>query len=169
MKENVMDGTTMTRRTALTAAATGGCALFLAACSGASKSDDPTVSTTTTSAGTTSAATSAAATSAATSAAATTAPAGKVIAALADVPVGGAVAVSDGSILLAQPTAGTVVGYNATCPHMGTLIKVKGTLFECPNHMSRFKFADGSLINGPAETGLKTVAVSVSGANVVET
>ncbi|MBG6213715.1 MAG: Rieske (2Fe-2S) protein [Cryobacterium sp.] len=87
------------------------------------------------------------------------------IAKLSDVPVGGGIAVTlDGqAILLAQPTSGTVVAFSAICPHQGCKVKPAATEFDCPCHQSRFDFATGNVLGGPAPRGLDTVTVTVDG------
>lgn len=95
---------------------------------------------------------------------------GTVLAAVADVPVGGGTVVDgpSGPVLLVQETAGTVTGYDASCPHAGTTVNapVDGVVV-CPNHGSEFDPATGAVEKGPARTGLSTVAVQVRGEQVV--
>lgn len=95
--------------------------------------------------------------------------AGTTVAALADVPVGGTkAAVVDGKpVLLAQPTSGNVVCYSAVCPHQGCTVAAAGKQFDCPCHGSSFVAATGAVISGPAVTGLSTITVKVTGANIV--
>ena len=95
---------------------------------------------------------------------------GDVIAKVADVPVGGAIAgqTPDGTkVILAQPKAGEVVAYDARCPHQGCTVAPAGENLRCPCHGSAFKTADGSVINGPATKGLRTVSVTISGDDIV--
>ncbi|GAB2926512.1 hypothetical protein GCM10027047_24330 [Rhodococcus aerolatus] len=99
-----------------------------------------------------------------------TAAAGTPVTPLADVPVGGGVVVTGGSVplLVVQPTAGTVAAFNARCPHAGTAVDapVDGVVV-CPNHGSRFDLTTGAVEQGPARTGLTPVAVRVEGDQVV--
>jgi cytochrome b6-f complex iron-sulfur subunit len=95
---------------------------------------------------------------------------GDAIAKLADIPVGGAAAAetADGTkIIVAQPTAGEVVGFDARCPHQGCTVAPSGDKLSCPCHGSTFKTSDGSLLTGPATRGLTEVAVKVDGEDVV--
>lgn len=99
-------------------------------------------------------------------AACSSAPAGPASTPLADIPVGGGRVVrgSTGAVLLVQPTAGTVRGFDARCPHQGTAVDapVDGVVV-CPNHDSRFDAATGAVEKGPATRGLTEVPVSVVG------
>ena len=102
-------------------------------------------------------------------ASATTAP-GKVLAKVADVPVGGGVLVDMGSrkLLLVQPKKGTVKAFDPTCPHQGfTVNPPLGGIIVCPGHGSTFDASTGAVKTGPAFSGLAAVAVKVSGGNVV--
>jgi cytochrome b6-f complex iron-sulfur subunit len=96
---------------------------------------------------------------------------GTALAKLADVPVGGGVIVNggpNGRLLLVQPTAGTVKGYDPSCTHQGTIVDPpQGGVMTCPKHGSQFNAADGSVERGPAASPLATVDVRIDGADVV--
>jgi Rieske Fe-S protein len=92
------------------------------------------------------------------------APAGEVsvLAAVADVPVGGGVVLADRDVVVTQPVSGTFKAFSATCTHQGCAVsEVANGTINCPCHGSRFAVADGSVTAGPATTPLpeKTVAV----------
>lgn len=91
------------------------------------------------------------------------------VADLTDIPVGGThSATVDGKpLLLAQPTAGTVVCFSAICTHQGCTVDAAATDFECPCHGSTYAAATGAVTNGPAARPLAKVAVKVSGGSVV--
>jgi len=97
--------------------------------------------------------------------------AGKALAKLADVPVGGALvaAGADGtsSIVIAQPTAGKVVAFSARCTHQGCKVLVNKDKLDCPCHGSVFDAMTGKNLTGPAPSPLAAVAVAVSGTDVV--
>ncbi|WP_216364078.1 Rieske (2Fe-2S) protein [Subtercola boreus] len=158
---------TVTRRVILTAGTTGlvgASTLLLAACStGGADTAAPAAS----SAATGSATGSATAPSGASSGAA--AASGAEIAKLADVPVGQATSVTfDGQeLLVAQPTAGTVVAFSSVCPHQGCAVAFAKTDFACPCHGSTFELATGDVTHGPAQKGLTAVKVAVSGDTIV--
>ena len=90
---------------------------------------------------------------------------------LADVPVGQAVVVDvDGTrYVVAQPVAGEVVAFSASCTHAGTTVGAAGGLeLLCPNHGSRFDAGDGAaVLNGPAVDPLPSVPASIEGDLVV--
>lgn len=93
-----------------------------------------------------------------------------VLALLADIPVGGAIAATDGDakpIILSQPVAGTVVGLSAVCPHQGCTVAPDGDELVCPCHGSVFTMADGANVSGPATTPLPSVAVKVENGEVL--
>jgi Rieske Fe-S protein len=45
-------------------------------------------------------------------------------------------------------------GLDLACPHAGCQVNKEGDKYVCPCHNSQFKL-DGTLIQGPATTGLK--------------
>ncbi|MFS0700381.1 Rieske (2Fe-2S) protein [Cellulomonas sp. 179-A 4D5 NHS] len=93
-----------------------------------------------------------------------------VLAKLADVPVGGALAVTgpdDVPLLLLQPTAGTVVALVAVCTHQGCTVVADGEALVCPCHGSVFSTEDGSVTVGPAEEPLADFPVEVVDGEVV--
>ena len=85
-----------------------------------------------------------------------------VLAAVADVPVGGGIVRADRDVVVTQPVSGTFKAFSATCTHQGCAVsEVANGTINCPCHGSRFAVADGSVTAGPATTPLpeKTVAV----------
>ncbi|HEV7870916.1 MAG: putative Rieske (2Fe-2S) domain ferredoxin [Modestobacter sp.] len=94
---------------------------------------------------------------------------GDVLVPLADVPRGGAYEMSvDGRrVLVVQPTAGTVVAFDAECPHQGCSVRATDDGLVCPCHASAFDPATGQVLQGPATSPLTAIAVAVSGDDVV--
>lgn len=90
-------------------------------------------------------------------------------AALADIPDGGGLVVDNpagGKALLVR-NGQDVIAYNASCTHMGSIIGVpKDGVSTCPNHGSKFKMDDGSVVNGPATKPLEKLEVQVTGGQV---
>ncbi|HEY2044357.1 MAG TPA: Rieske (2Fe-2S) protein [Jatrophihabitans sp.] len=90
-----------------------------------------------------------------------------VLAKLADVPVGGAISAQDAGgqpILISRPSDSAVAAFSAICPHQGCTV---ANTFHCPCHGSVFDPKTGAHLAGPAPTGLNTMAVKISGANIV--
>lgn len=89
---------------------------------------------------------------------------------LADIPVGGALAVTgpdDVPLVLLQPTEGTVIAFVAVCTHQGCTVVADRDVLVCPCHGSAFSTADGSVQAGPAEEPLAELAVEVVDGEVV--
>jgi cytochrome b6-f complex iron-sulfur subunit len=95
---------------------------------------------------------------------------GGVLAALADIPVGAAVAAKDASgkpIIVAQPSAGKAVAFSAICTHMGCTVAPAGKQLDCPCHGSQYNALTGAVLRGPAPKPLPSVPVHVADGNVV--
>jgi Rieske Fe-S protein len=93
-----------------------------------------------------------------------------VIAKVADIPVGGSKSArgpNGEKLLLAQPTAGTVVAFSAICTHQGCTVEADGKQLACPCHGSVYDAFTGKNISGPAPAPLHPFAVKVSGGDVV--
>ena len=91
------------------------------------------------------------------------------LARLSDIPVGGAAEATapDGSkVLLAQPSAGEVVGLRAVCPHEGCSVSLDGEQLTCPCHGSQFSLT-GEVTRGPAQSDLQPFAVRVMDGQVL--
>jgi Rieske Fe-S protein len=131
----------ITRRNALTGAATVGVGLpLLAACGGG---DDDTTAV---DPGT---------------------PAGEKLGAASEVPVGGGVIFADQEIVVTQPTEGEFKGFSAVCTHQGCLVaNVKDGTINCTCHGSRFSIEDGTNAGGPAASPLPEVALTVDGGQI---
>lgn len=155
----------LSRRRALTSAATLGVGVpLLAACgddSASTATDDATTDASTSSAPTS-------ATTTETADDATSAAAAGALVATADVPVGGGVILSDEEMVVTQPTAGDYKAFSAICTHQGCLVSSVGDgKIRCACHGSSFAVADGSVTGGPAPSALAPVAVKVDGDQVV--
>ena len=151
--------TELDRRGLLKAACLGCAALGLAACGGSS-SPEPAADGASTEPSTG---------DGATSPSAAAGPA--VIVKLADIPVGSSIsarAPSGPKILLARPTATSVVAFSSVCTHQQCTVEPDGKQFACPCHGSTYDAFTGKNTGGPAPSPLKPFAVKISGADVVE-
>ncbi|WP_235926342.1 Rieske (2Fe-2S) protein [Actinokineospora pegani] len=95
---------------------------------------------------------------------------GGSLAAVADIPDGGGKLVDNpagGQVLLVR-TGSEVTAFDPTCPHQGATVEPpENGVITCRRHGSTFTSSDGAVTQGPARTGLKTVAVTVEGGNVL--
>ncbi|GAA2708139.1 Rieske (2Fe-2S) protein [Actinoplanes palleronii] len=143
------------RRRVLQLAGAGGAGVLLTACGSSSDDTDDAAVSTTTPATTETSAASGAGDSA------------DVVAAVADVPVGGGVIGTD--LVVTQPTAGAFKAFSKVCTHQGCPVSsITGDKILCNCHNSQFSIKDGSVVQGPATKALSEVAVKVSGTNVVK-
>ena len=70
-------------------------------------------------------------------------------------------------VVVTQPKSGDFKAFTAICPHQGcTVDTVSNGKIICPCHRSNFSATDGSVISGPATTGLTTVKVTVDGGSI---
>ncbi|WP_205710880.1 ubiquinol-cytochrome c reductase iron-sulfur subunit [Isoptericola sp. BMS4] len=94
---------------------------------------------------------------------------GTVVVALADVPVGGAVAATVGGqdVLVTRTAEDEVHAFSAVCTHAGCTVAPGEGELVCPCHQSRYALADAAVLGGPAPEPLAVVDVTVSGQDVV--
>ena len=86
-----------------------------------------------------------------------------------DVPVGGGKILADKKIVITQPRAGSFEAFTAVCTHQGcTVSSVSGGTVNCPCHGSKFSIANGSVVTGPAASGLVPVSIKVQGTSIVQ-
>ena len=85
-----------------------------------------------------------------------------------DIPVGGGRVYPDLRVVVTQPIPGEFRGFGIVCTHDSCeLNAVKNGTINCPCHGSRYAITDGSVVRGPARTGLRTEKVAVQGGQVV--
>ena len=93
---------------------------------------------------------------------------GAALVAVADVPVGGGVALTDQKVVVTQPTKGQFKAYTNVCTHQGGAITtVEGGDMICSLHQSHFSIEDGSVTQSPATNPLPEVQIEVRGGQVV--
>lgn len=141
-------GATVSRRHALTGAATAGLGLpLLSACGGDSETASDGGSAPSSSAPSTSA----------------SGGSGGAIATTADVPVGGGLIVADSQVVITQPTEGQFKGFSSTCTHEGCQVAEVQETINCPCHGSTFSLETGEPTGGPAPSPLGEVPLDVQG------
>jgi Rieske Fe-S protein len=85
-----------------------------------------------------------------------------------DIPVGGGRVYPDLRVVVTQPSAGEFRGFGIVCTHDACeLNAVKNGTINCPCHGSRYAITDGSVVRGPARTGLRVEKVAVDDGQVV--
>lgn len=133
----------LTRRRALTGAATVGVGVpLLVSCGGGEKS-------------------------AATDPGAPAGAPGDVLAATPDIEVGGGAIFPDEKVVVTQPSDGEFRAFSATCTHQGCLVtSVSEGTIRCPCHGSEFSVEDGSVQSGPARAPLPEVEIVVEGGRI---
>jgi Rieske Fe-S protein len=91
--------------------------------------------------------------------------AGRPLAAVDKVPVGGGLVLN--GVVLTRDAQGDIRGYSATCTHQGcTVSGVRDGAIQCPCHGSAFNASTGAVVQGPATRPLAPVPVVVRGGNV---
>jgi Rieske Fe-S protein len=89
-------------------------------------------------------------------------PAGTPVGPVSEVPVGGAQIFDAVGVVVTQAAAGSYAAFSTTCPHQGCAVStVEGANIVCPCHGSTFAL-DGSVVRGPATTGLESRPITVS-------
>ena len=96
---------------------------------------------------------------------------GAALATTSQVPVGGGKQTTDpvtgDPTWILQLAAGQYTAYDAVCPHQGCPVTFVSPSdgFHCPCHGSTFA-ADGSLVSGPATSGLHAIPIRVDGTEI---
>lgn len=87
--------------------------------------------------------------------------------AVSEIPVGGAVILTEEKVVLTQPIAGEVNAFSVTCTHQGCPVsQVSDQGIVCACHNSVFSTLDGSVVSGPATSGLNPVEISIEDGRV---
>ncbi len=92
--------------------------------------------------------------------------AGPVSTKTADIPVGGGTIFGDAQTVITQPTAGEFKAFSSICTHARCPVTDVTSTINCQCHGSQFALADGSVVKGPATTGLPAKTVTVAGDTV---
>ena len=86
------------------------------------------------------------------------------LASTSDIEVGSGTIFSDEKVVVTQPTEGEFKAFSSTCTHQGcqvTSVSSGGILCTC--HNSQFSIEDGSVTGGPATAPLPPVEITVQG------
>jgi Rieske Fe-S protein len=156
-----MERTGITRRGALTSAATLGVALpVLAACGDAEpeSASDPSSPSDSSEAAETSDAT-----PTETDTTEAESEGGGGLASTAEVPVGGGLILAKRKLVITQPAEGDFKGFTAVCTHQGCTVNQVTDTIDCPCHGSQFSIEDGSVVGGPAPSPLAEQELVVRG------
>ena len=87
---------------------------------------------------------------------------------VSEVPVGGAVILSEEKVVITQPTPGEINAFSTTCTHQGCPVsQVSESGIICACHNSVFSTLDGSVISGPAGRALDPIEITIQGAQVI--
>lgn len=89
------------------------------------------------------------------------------VASTADVPVGGGLVIADEQVVITQPSEGEFLAFSAVCTHQGCLVADVSDTINCPCHASSFSIEDGSPTGGPASSPLEQRQVTVEGDQIV--
>lgn len=81
----------------------------------------------------------------------------------AEVPVGSGIVVIDSQVVITQPAKGEFKAFSVTCTHAGCPVNEVTETINCPCHGSTFSITDGSPTGGPASSPLEEIAISVDG------
>jgi Rieske Fe-S protein len=85
------------------------------------------------------------------------------LASTSDIPVGGGTVFADRDIVVTQPSPGVFRAFSATCTHQGCPVtEVTDGTINCNCHGSKFAVADGSVVDGPADTPLAERGIAVT-------
>jgi Rieske Fe-S protein len=93
---------------------------------------------------------------------------GAPLARTSDIPVGGGTVLAEQDVVVTQPAAGEFRAFSATCTHQGCPVtEVADGTINCNCHGSKFAVADGSVVDGPAETALPERRITVAGEEIL--
>ncbi|GAA2452254.1 hypothetical protein GCM10010191_83170 [Actinomadura vinacea] len=93
---------------------------------------------------------------------------GKALGSTSEIPVGGGKIFEAEKIVVVQPAQGQFKAYSTICPHRRCPVDaVAGGTINCPCHGSKFKIADGSVANPPADKPLEEKQITVQGDKIM--
>jgi len=95
-------------------------------------------------------------------------PAGTVLGAASEIPVGGGAIYTAAKVVVTQPASGQYKAFSAVCTHVGCIVnKVANGTIGCPCHGSEFTITNGAVVTGPAPAPLPARQVKIVGGQVI--
>ncbi|MGW2487085.1 Rieske (2Fe-2S) protein [Streptomyces sp. NPDC001606] len=92
---------------------------------------------------------------------------GPTLARTSEIPEGGGKIFKDRKVVVTQPSKGQFKAFSAICTHMGcTVAQVTNGTIVCPCHGSKYRIADGSVVQGPATEPLPKESIRVEGHSI---
>jgi Rieske Fe-S protein len=85
------------------------------------------------------------------------------IASAAEVPVGGGLVLAEERLVITQPAEGDFKGFTAVCTHQGCTVNQVADTINCPCHGSMFDITTGEPVGGPASAALAEIDLVVDG------
>jgi len=95
-------------------------------------------------------------------------PAGTVLGAASEIPVGGGKIYKTAKVVVTQPARGQYRAFSAVCTHVGCIMsEVANGTIDCPCHGSEFKITTGAVVTGPAPSPLPKKQIKIVDGMVV--
>ncbi|UGQ10134.1 Rieske (2Fe-2S) protein [Yinghuangia sp. ASG 101] len=85
-----------------------------------------------------------------------------------DISVGAGKVFGESRVVVTRPEASVYKAFDARCPHQGCLVgEVEQGVVKCNCHGSQFDVNDGSVVRGPANSGLPELPLKVVDGDIV--
>jgi Rieske Fe-S protein len=95
-------------------------------------------------------------------------PAGTVLGAASEIPVGGGTIYKAARVVVTQPARGQYKAFSAVCTHVGCIMsEVANGTIDCPCHGGQYKITNGAVVAGPPPSPLPARPVKIVNGQVV--
>ncbi len=95
-------------------------------------------------------------------------PAGTVLGAASEIPVGGGTIYKAAKVVVTQPARGQYKAFSAVCTHVGCIMsEVANGTIDCPCHGGQYKITNGAVVAGPPPHPLPARPVKIVNGQVV--